>query len=81
MHLIGYQQNPYSLIKFTDRLVLTSKSEAYPNLLLEAIALGTIVILTRCVPDIDEIIEGSNKALVINGGDVLGLIIVNKKTY
>ena len=47
VHLVGFQNNPYPWIKFSDSLVLCSHSEACPNVLLEALYIGTKVIASE----------------------------------
>jgi len=44
----GFLDNPYSLIKESDLLLLPSEYEGLPNVVLEAMALGTPVLATRC---------------------------------
>lgn len=44
---VGFQDNPYPWIKNADCLVLTSKSEAQPNVIREALMLDTPVISSR----------------------------------
>lgn len=67
VHLVGYQENPYPWMKFADCFVLSSKSEACPNVLLEAKALGTRIVTTRCCPDIDGLVSADEVAEV---GDI-----------
>jgi len=51
----GLRRNPYPFIKNADLLVLPSRNEALPNVVLEAIALGTPVVATSCTPALSEI--------------------------
>ncbi|MFK7735116.1 MAG: glycosyltransferase [Pirellulaceae bacterium] len=44
----GFLDNPYSLIKESDLLLLPSEYEGLPNVVLESMALGTPVLATRC---------------------------------
>lgn len=46
--LLGYQSNPYNFLKKTDILILTSRYEGLPNVLLEAQFLKKYIISTRC---------------------------------
>lgn len=48
VHLLGFRDNPYKYIKQSDVFVLTSKTEALPTVIIEALALGTPVISTDC---------------------------------
>ena len=57
VHLVGYQTNPYPWMKFADCFVLSSKSEACPNVLLEASALCPQIVTTRCCHDIEELVR------------------------
>jgi len=53
----GLLLNPYPYIKEADLLVLTSEHEGFPNVLLEANALGTAIVAFNCVGGISEIIQ------------------------
>lgn len=44
---LGYQSNPYPYIKSSDTLLLTSFSEGFPTVLVEAICLGIPVVATK----------------------------------
>jgi glycosyltransferase involved in cell wall biosynthesis len=51
----GIRGNPYPFIKSADLLVLPSRCEAFPNVVLEAIALGTSVVASNCTAALREI--------------------------
>ena len=59
--LLGFQANPYSVMAQSDGFILSSRYEGFPNVLLEANALGIPVFSNRCPGGINEIvIEGVN---------------------
>lgn len=61
IHLLGYQKNPYSILKKMDGIILSSRHEGFPNVLLEANALGKPIFTNKCPGGINEIIiEGIN---------------------
>lgn len=82
VYLVGYQSNPYPWMKYADCFVLSSKSEACPNVLLEASALGTPIITTRSFDNKEYrlnncsfIKKGDDKSLLRNMHVLSGCII------
>ena len=59
-----FQTNPYKWIKYADCLVLTSRSEASPNVVFESLYLGTPVVVSDCTPDLEEIVTKENGCIV-----------------
>ena len=57
--LITDNPNPYKWMKYADCLVISSISEASPNVLREALFLGTRVISTNCSPTVKQLIPPS----------------------
>ena len=55
VHLLGFQSNPHAFIARSDALVLSSRFEGLPNVVLEAIALGRPVIATPCPGGLSDI--------------------------
>lgn len=58
--LLGHKQNPYPYIMQSDLYVMSSKREGFPNVVLEALCLGTPVVATDCVDFTDVIFAGIN---------------------
>lgn len=65
VHFLGKKINPYPYLKNADLFVLSSRYEGFPNVLLEAGAVGTYSIANDCKGGINEIIEtGINGEIV-----------------
>ncbi|EOC0417594.1 glycosyltransferase [Cronobacter malonaticus] len=54
----GFQPNPYPWIKHSRMLVLSSDSEGFGNVVVEALMLNTPVVSTRCPGGVSEILTG-----------------------
>lgn len=65
----GVQKNPFSWIQSADFLFLTSDFEGFPNVLLEAGAVGTPVIAFSCGGVVDEIIINGINGFLVPDGD------------
>lgn len=57
VHCIGYQKNPYTYIRYADCFVLSSRWEGLPNVMIEALYLGTPVAAFKCIPIIERIVN------------------------
>jgi glycosyltransferase involved in cell wall biosynthesis len=67
--LLGYLKNPYHYIKHANIVVLTSKFEGLPNILLEAQHLNKYIISTNCPTGPKEILLNGKAGDLINMGD------------
>ena len=57
VHCMGYQKNPYPYIRHADCFVLSSRWEGLPNVLIEALYLGTPAAAFKCIPVVERIVR------------------------
>ena len=57
VHFLGFMTNPYKYIVKSDLLVLSSNTEGFGNVIVEALALGVNVVSTDCPSGPKEILE------------------------
>jgi glycosyltransferase involved in cell wall biosynthesis len=65
----GVQKNPFNWIVSADLLLLTSEFEGFPNVLLEAGAVGTPSIAFSCGGVVEEIITNGFNGFIVKDGD------------
>ena len=73
VHFVGALRNPYSIIQRADLLVLPSRWEGYPNVLLEALALGVPVVATDCPGGSRELLDDGRLGRLVPPGDHVAL--------
>ena len=73
LYFVGYQKNPYPFIKYADCFVLSSRWEGLPNVLVEALYLGTPVAAFKCIPIIERIVSEEENGFLAEKNDILGL--------
>lgn len=73
VRFVGALQNPYPSIASAGLLVLSSRWEGYPNVLLEALALGVPVVSTDCVAGPAELLSDGRFGRLARVGDAAGL--------
>ena len=66
----GHKTNPYPYMKEADLFILTSEHEGFPNVLLEANALGLPVVAFACPGGITEIVQEGLNGFFVSNGDV-----------
>ena len=69
MALPGFVENPYPWMKHASLFVLSSLWEGSPNVLTEALALGTPVVSTDCPSGPQEILQGGRYGCLTPPGD------------
>ncbi|MFW6008876.1 MAG: glycosyltransferase [archaeon] len=70
INFIGVKANPYKYIKYSDVFILPSRSEGFPNVLLEAMSLETPVISSNCETGPNEIIDNKEDGLLFESENV-----------
>jgi glycosyltransferase involved in cell wall biosynthesis len=71
--LPGFQANPFPFMAAADLFVLSSVWEGSPNVLTEAMALGTPVVATDCPSGPAELLDSGRIAPLVPVGDLVGL--------
>jgi glycosyltransferase involved in cell wall biosynthesis len=71
--LVGRQENPWKYMARADVFVLSSLTEAFPNVIGEALALGRPVLATDCSPGIREFLADGECGLLAPPGDAAAL--------
>ena len=71
--LIGAMDNPHGVMAGAAMHVLSSRWEGYPNVLLEALALGVPAVATDCPHGPREILDGGRYGRLVPVGDVVAL--------
>ena len=67
--LLGYMANPYTLMKRSNLLVLSSIYEGIPNVVLEAAALGMPIIATDCPTGPRDILNNGEYGILVKNND------------
>lgn len=69
---VGFTSNPYQYVKYANCMILPSRNEGLPNVVLEAMFLKCPVVVTRSIPIIDRLVT-KDRGIVINVDDIEGL--------
>lgn len=86
VHFLGWVENPYKYIKNADILVCTSETESFGNVLVEAMACGTLVVSTKCGGP-EEIVDDEGNGSLVDIGNIdsmatsINKILTDDKLY
>src|SRR5262249_8123276 len=69
----GFKTNPWRFFRHADLFILASRYEGFPNVLLEALAIGTPIIATNCPGALQEIQSSHNQISLVASEDAAAL--------
>lgn len=75
VHFVGYTDNPYPWIKYSDCFVLSSRLEGLPNALIEASYLKVPAVSTKCVPIVSRIVSDGSNGFLCDVDDAMGMSV------
>lgn len=73
IEMLGFESNPYKYMSIASCFVLTSRSEGFANVLVEAMAIGTPIIATNCPHGPKEILGNGKWGKLVPVGDYISL--------
>ena len=79
VRLLGFQDNPYKYMNKADIMVLSSRYEGFPNVILEANACGLFTLAFECPGVSDEIIQNDINGFLVDFEDVSALALALEK--
>lgn len=69
VHMPGFVSNPFQYVARADLFVLSSETEGFGNVIVEALSVGTPVVSTSCPNGPDEILDGGRYGRLVPVGD------------
>ncbi|MBR2153588.1 MAG: glycosyltransferase [Bacteroidaceae bacterium] len=81
VHCLGYQKNPYIYIRHADCFVLSSRWEGLPNVMIEALYLGTPIAAFKCIPVIERIVKNGETGFLAEKEDIYSLSLAMQNAF
>lgn len=81
VHLVGTQNNPFPYLAGAKFLTLSSRTEAFPMVLIEALALECPIVATDCPTGPREIVREGENGLLVENENTLALSEAMDKLY
>jgi glycosyltransferase involved in cell wall biosynthesis len=69
LHMVGFQENPWSYMRRADVLAVPSRTAGVPDVINEAHAIGIPVVATRCSASIGECLEDGGAGVLVQSDD------------
>jgi glycosyltransferase involved in cell wall biosynthesis len=70
---VGWRSNPWSYVARSQLLVLSSRTEAFPSVVTEALALRVPVVAAQCSEGVRECLDGGRAGVLVAPGDPAAL--------
>lgn len=74
VHLVGEMQNPFPVINIAEIFLMTSRYEAFPMVLLEAMALKKVVVAYDCPTGLADLIQHQHNGILVKNNNFQELV-------
>ena len=74
VHLVGEMKNPFPIINAAEMFLMTSRYEAFPMVLLEALALQKVIVAYDCPTGLADLIQHKCNGILVENNDSKRLI-------